>query len=673
MQGTDLAINQQHEQSERNAGKIAAQMKVNELAEIALREPVVFVAGAGVSMPAPSCLPSGRKLLELVLRVCAPRTATPGELDVLGDMPPELYYQSLLEVAGPSVRSIWAALEHKDWGARPQGAFAPNLGHFILVYLAHRHGVPLLTLNYDRRFEAAAEVLGIPILIKAPFSSEWRREATSYGPLHLWKMRGSAQTGVELDTALHDLTRLDMETKQYIEALITRHRVCLAGYSGRDMDIFPTLVEGAAGKSMYWLVPRVKKGSLVDHYSDEFSVVESGIVDFALEVLGRVRDAEYEAKLRLAKRQFQSEARVNDSLKLLPQQRVASRCFLTELLTPNIDDGDSRRLLIHGLSLAMIGEHLPREDKSRCVRGAVWYLDSLISSSPSSPHSIRALIVKAYCLSELSKYRQSQFCAEEARRAARAQHETALEAVAVSSAASARYMRQFFSPGVMDRRNALRMKGWVEVSRHMLDYWTLRKLSRSGSVDRNSALAVRARWALIGHRIRLWAILQKLALHLTQQTPLARRAASWLADGWTRIESECREAGYAVGLANCRRYAERVSAAGTSRVSSAKLFVLVVARLEQVLIRLREAYRQMRSGELSMAQAEFRECIEQAGKIGSCALVLRGLVGLRRAGGTLNTQELLKAECSIRGIEADALEEIRGRLLDWLKDSPHAS
>lgn len=643
-------------------------LSAEELAKIAVSEPVVFVAGAGVSMPAPSLLPSGRGMLDLVLRVCAPQVSTRAELQLLSDMPPELYYQSMLEVAGPAVRAIWGALTLDSDNAASASALGPNLGHIILVYLAFKHGVPLLTLNYDCRFEEAATQLGLETSLRTPAVFEWTASTAPDQTVRIWKIRGSAVTEEQLDTALHDITRLDARTRDSIVELLEAHRFCLAGYSGRDMDVFPTIVENASEQPLHWLTPRFSPDSLVDRYSDMFNITRTGILEFAAEVLTREGNGRSSRMLSLIRKRAQADSGASFAAELIASREAAMEAYVKNLLSARLKAGSPEQLLNHGLSLAMLGEHLPRKMGTGFVRGALWYLDEVLSSEPSPHLAIRALIVKAYGFSELSRYRQSEQCASEARRLARVYDIRPLLVVAMSSAASARYMQQFFSTGFgKESRLALRWKAWVEVLRQVIELRMMQSYVGSRSSEDESPMMIRARWAVLGHKIRLRVVSQRLAIALALRPTLLRLISRRLMRGWRGLEEECRAAGYAVGLANSRRYAEEMSGSASDNVQAQRLFILLVARLERVLIQLRQATDTLQKGEVDIASRAFRECVARAGEIGSCALVLRGLVGLRRCGSTLTPQDMMRAKCAIRSIEAESLEEIEDRLLKWLE------
>jgi hypothetical protein len=126
---------------------------------------MAFFLGAGASAPSPSCLPQAKQIQEAAYDCVHPVGAGVRERDLIIGSLPEIYHEVLIEVGGPSARTIWRVLsfwEEPDT-APDLAAFhlGPNLVHLLVVYLSWKSRRPVMTVNFDQMLERAAAKIGL--------------------------------------------------------------------------------------------------------------------------------------------------------------------------------------------------------------------------------------------------------------------------------------------------------------------------------------------------------------------------------------------------------------------------------------------------------------------------------------------------------------------------------
>ncbi|HSL83496.1 MAG TPA: hypothetical protein VLF66_12035, partial [Thermoanaerobaculia bacterium] len=110
---------------------------------------ILFLVGSGISSPAG--LPTAAELLEATVQRYLPSNhpEVPRVLDLIQ---PEVFYEELALFLGEDAFRAFISLTNED--------VEPTLAHYLLVTLAARASLPIVTTNFDCLFERASHDLG---------------------------------------------------------------------------------------------------------------------------------------------------------------------------------------------------------------------------------------------------------------------------------------------------------------------------------------------------------------------------------------------------------------------------------------------------------------------------------------------------------------------------------
>ncbi len=635
---------------------------IGEICKTISAEKTIFFVGSGVSCPYPSSLPSAKEMLRIVLNAAAPLDGEEKELNqILKLSTPELYYEALVEIAGPKAAWIWSLLTiDKRVPELKSFALGPDLGHLAIVYFSWRHSLPVITTNYDLRLEQAADRLDLKPVVCHSESPHGYRRAKGPEEVAVWKVRGSADNPSSISSTLYEVTRFDEVLITELRHLFEHHRSCLIGYSGRDFDLFPSLVEFKFPEKAYWVdlkfLDEERHQHLVYHFPEKFKVLELDSTSLGRHLIGHIDKLDPRRKVlereawRLS--EIEKQVRAERITRLFQQigEQFASQLF-EEILTQTSPD----RLLNHALSLASIGNN----------ERALHYIDEFLDHDPDPPKVCRALIIKAYSLRELSCFVDSEYAAKAAFQLAKKQKLRAEQASARAAIDSALYMKHLLPLGFRDNRHLWRWRSWTVVARMLLDCVLIPFMWVSTPRARSSPAQLRARWNYLGHLIRTSSVTSRLASRFSRPLRMSPLLYGLLAWWWRHLELKCKKAGYPVGIATVRRYMERLPSKYRKKgLPPSSLYSLMVARSERALVAYDEATALFKAGRREEAIQRFWEGIYRAKEVNDKVVALRGIVSLRQCGektGLRNLQEI-----GIQEIQSEALIEIREDLIRWL-------
>jgi tetratricopeptide (TPR) repeat protein len=250
------------------------------------RSKFCFLAGAGISIDEPSCLPAGNRFSEAALRKVVPLEE---QKNILTLMDPE---RESTRVLGDFLRFeelIELIQQDMDPDLRLLDVFkscdTPNLPHLFLANMLLT-GHQVLTTNFDSLIEYALLCLGVDAdsVFSVIDKDEWeavhlRKERFSIYKLHgsLFHVRNQRDCH---ETVQATLARISENKNQFfglegwkrnvVERLLQDYDLVVAGYSGLDdFDVMPTL----------WSIPSDKRLIWIDHDKDlnlEQAIVENG-------------------------------------------------------------------------------------------------------------------------------------------------------------------------------------------------------------------------------------------------------------------------------------------------------------------------------------------------------------------------------------------------------------
>ncbi|WP_374009900.1 SIR2 family protein [Leifsonia sp. LS-T14] len=228
-------------------------MQLSDVASALRVEPCVLFLGSGISIPSPSSQPSAAWILQVFIRRLARGLVPDGVLSELLDRwpLPEFVYGVCERYFGSGVYDVWSALEL--W--RSHSSLGPNAGQLTAVHVAAGCGKPILTPNFDNFLEEAAAVLGLKVVRDVAWPGHGFSPAPAQqGVVNLWKLHGTAEEIGSVFSSVRTLTTPQVGVREAIRrALSDDARLVLAGYSGRDLDLFPHVAGVTTAKSPIWV------------------------------------------------------------------------------------------------------------------------------------------------------------------------------------------------------------------------------------------------------------------------------------------------------------------------------------------------------------------------------------------------------------------------------------
>ena len=261
---------------------------------------LAVLAGAGISLDAPSNLLDGASFMRAVLARARPPDVSVDwmlaglarPLDRLSRPGQVLRFEQLMKALQDSrLDPDLRVLDCLDAGDRP------NENHFLLAEMIAA-GCLVMTTNFDTLIEAAyarPRAPDAPVLRVAVYSDEFPSEPPSGGPPTLWKLHGSlTRDGVPTrDSIAATLTTVLAGTEhgrraQFLEAVAREMDLLLVGYSGwDDFDIVPVLASTPSARRLFW----------VQHAMDEAApraavagaAIDNPRLQFEADALGRDR------------------------------------------------------------------------------------------------------------------------------------------------------------------------------------------------------------------------------------------------------------------------------------------------------------------------------------------------------------------------------------------------
>lgn len=506
-------------------------MDVQRAASTLLEDACVLFLGSGVSIPAPSSQPSAARVVSGFIREFASGLLADADTDrLLNRWPlPEYFYGVCERYFGDGVYDVWSSLTF--WP--DHGSLSANAGHLAAVHACVRTGQPILTPNFDNLLESAAAALGVPVIRSVASPEEpFAAPAPKAGELHLWKLHGTVERPRSLFSSVRTLTSPVVGLADALESVTrSRARLILAGYSGRDLDLFPTLSASGMEKSPVW----IDLGFTPEHRSRFMNSKPTRVLGsfndvafaYAQLVGGELLDRVMDAQRRASEGDYAAD---REAL----VQRVDKH---TRTVAWRFADPHRRRLV---LADVLINAGMARR------------ADALLAASPF-PAPLR---VEGARLSAKAQWEQGRYI-DSRRTASVAREDTAGEETAVLD----------FAISVAELREVIPPRGFATVKpvrRVMLAIRALREtrlLIRHRHTYRHArALQEPLRTPFVEgfleHGIRILLTWQLVATRPGKGVPTpVTRALRRL---WLRLFYACRNAGYAEGIGNCARYLARI-------------------------------------------------------------------------------------------------------------------
>lgn len=218
---------------------------------------IAIFAGAGVSIAAPTSLPSFLSLRNYILEVLLSNTSFPSEkLTRIKEMKtkPELLFETIWMYMGNSINPI-----------RGFHNINPNINHLHLAQLCKQGVKLILTTNFDDGIERALTKLNLQYYLicgmpdKEESYNDILNKIQNNESIILWKLHGDASQISSLCYTISQVAKLQHSVyiKKALTFILNTYNLFTCGYSGFDDDIFPALYDIGMNKRqsqmmIYW-------------------------------------------------------------------------------------------------------------------------------------------------------------------------------------------------------------------------------------------------------------------------------------------------------------------------------------------------------------------------------------------------------------------------------------
>lgn len=612
----------------------------------------LFVVGSAVSLAAPARGPSALGVTRATMQALGHLAAIPeardgSELTSVYEPPkailPESLYSAVAEAYPPGIHAaIWSALEE----FRAQGA-GPTLAHKLVALVAKRSGGAVLTTNFDRFLEDALRLVGDdPFVVTGKEIWEGERPRFEADHVTVIKVRGDARDGASIVSRSPDLTRTQRVFR--LASLDSRFDTAVvAGYSARDLDVFPWLATASGIREFYWIdLPDALDSH--DHRSKFLPygcrIVREEIEKVAAHVLQRWADGGDELARTLLRAHSDDgspptgvvERRAEDVAAALPASRVlAARWVL-------------------GRAFADIGRH----------RTAQAVMEVPGSSQADPGDQAELLMLRSFVAASRDRYQDAR---EHARRAGAVARTLANPRVQARVATRARLQDAYTK--VLHSSLALELPKSVPTAHRGARYQILPSIGFALAVVSASPAGVRA--VRIARRAAFGELVPSFRLACDYLESLIRLRAFLnfaLPHGITvrimkYLDRLCHEAGYMVGTLNCAKYLRREQGVGSEvgfRGRTAVLNDLVALAIEE-----RDEASRLGPDQQEEFDALSSNALAHAREAGSPSLVLKIAV-LRKARGLPSFSSPDEIGELLDEVQAAPVKRQRDNILTWL-------
>lgn len=648
---------------------------LDSIASAATSSPTLFFVGSGVSVAPPACLPSAWNMIKLVVDELSPLDATTAEKTAICDALPELFYQGLFGLIGLAATEPWTVLtlyeREPDAFPRP---IKPTAAHLVIVFLSWKYNLPIITTNFDRFFEFAAQLLGLQAVVSVPSGRRIYQYASAGSrEVAVWKVHGSADNPHSICTTLKQISVLNTALVSELQQLFGTHQSCLVGYSGRDIDLFPFIAsfELPRERRPFWLCKEFPDNHGIYARPDRFLAVQGDAQDFAYTALERMKGkGTILGDLR---------NRVEEQRGLTPQAERIRRenldvylrhgvHLVRERLVPILDANGriGNRSLLHAVSLGNVQRfRWAAEHAERYVAAA--------SPLADARGIARACILLSSCYHNLSKYDSAQRAAEDAYEISHVHRFREEEIDAIAQRDEARRMQLYPNLPVRQSWFSVRVLRYaLLMGTFAFDLFRMERLIQSLTNDEDSQLAQSRRHVALEHRVRLYAMLQGVVV----STLGSRLAVRLFKQRWVWIRRESYRVGYAAGIANALRYQDRLSrpselreenreVGATEIASSIAVYQFMNHRNGLALALRDQADALLAQGSSDQAAKLYARCVALARADENASVELKGLLGLRRCGKRIDST---RVEYLLANIEGDGYRQLRKTLMRFVAD-----
>jgi tetratricopeptide (TPR) repeat protein len=234
------------------------------------RSKLCFLAGAGISVDGPSCLPTGNQFSETVLHKVIPikeqkniMTLMDSERENTNALGGFLRFEELIELIQQDMDPELLLLDVFKFCNKP------NLAHLFLAHML-LEGHKVMTTNFDNLIEYALIELDIdsdsvfPVIYRDEWEAEYlQQELASIYKLHgsLFHVRNHRDCRETVQATISRITEnknqffcLEEWKRVVVKRVLRNYDLVVVGYSGLDdFDVMPTLMSIPSEKHLIWI------------------------------------------------------------------------------------------------------------------------------------------------------------------------------------------------------------------------------------------------------------------------------------------------------------------------------------------------------------------------------------------------------------------------------------
>lgn len=574
------------------------------------RNDLVFFCGSGISLS--SHIPGTQEILFETCKIFFPQEISQEEINSISNtIQPEIFYERLLYLTNnnDACLHLWKSLNDDN--------NHPNLNHLFIVKYSFLNRVPVITTNFDLMFEKAAEILGIKYKVLLPNDDF---NSSDNETLYILKVHGSLGSGdnatKELSITMTSLTKINSSLIKYLYSLMKEKHLCIVGYSGRDLDLYPYIREYShpGGKRIFW-INRFRNGSISLEKADECAAEK--VFGYPEEIF-----REYIQSM-LGKGFFGIESYSKQTCQIPDKRKIHT--LSKDLARLNLINEQEKKLL-YIMVLHSVARYREAYDY------AINILNEDFISHLSEENKLLFYTQLAKLSHENTKYESCKKFSKEIRN------------ISNGNISTIEYLGYDFI-GMVFHDEALRM-GIVKpiYFSHKKDIETIlytilmfmstiinfkiKLLREKVSFD---CLPSWIQHEYIEHKIRFYSLLQAVLISLEKFSILdylRKPFVKCLVKKWDKLKLSSTEFGYASGIANSGKYKNRLSYNVVSTQEVRGIFDLTTSSTGKEIMYRDDADRELRKENIDQAEIFFREALTLSRESGNLLNSLKALEGL---------------------------------------------
>lgn len=589
---------------------------------------VFFLAGSGISYA--SNLPSASMILEHTLDAFLPKSRhTKRRRNLLKKIQPEIVYEVLLHMTSRlDCLELWKSLhpvEQQKHGVVCKPSF---MHHFIVKYSSDKK-VPIITTNFDLMFEEACKNFNISYDIYLPDSLP----PQDFNKLAICKIHGSIGNEKEiklnsLSTTMTEITKIRFDWLNFIYSLMEEKCLCIVGYSGRDIDIFPFIA-----KRNLELIERYKESKIVwiNKFTNDYS-------DFASKKSKSIRIFSWPSDYFKSK-----HLKLNIKFPSIPEDNIHQNSLsVSELLSKlklklsrkNLLTDDEKELfycvLLHKLGYHFEAYNLIQELKNK---------KDLKFHNEGNKYFL--MISFAKLSHEVADFHSLKESASQLKKILKSERKFFVDYYIIANCLIAESYRMSFASDIYFPKNKNK-KYFQNIKKIIRLFKIVDNISKKYDLQ-NSSIYVKQE--LLEHKIRFLAFIQ------SSLSIFDKIIKEELLEKWDKIKILCNKEGYADGIANCEKYKFRLSHSAESKDESMRIYNLLTSATGKELIIRNEAEKLLSEKKYEKSKNKFMKLTNYAKKSGNILNEIKGLLGYAYVNYLTKNYPLLESQQITRLIE----------------------